>query len=97
MQAAKVKSNQFLFLNVPSVSWFAWHPISIAAVTPGADHLSQDVVLHMKAYGSWSRVILIPNPWSHCPRTYRVRNQHVCVGREDVSVGRYPAQQTDRG
>jgi len=55
-QAAKVKSNQFLFLNVPSVSYFSCHPISIAAFTPGADNLSQDVVLHLKAYGSWSRV-----------------------------------------
>ena len=55
-QAAKVKSSQFLFLNVPSVAWFQWHPISIAAVVPGADNLSQDVTLHLKAYGKWSQV-----------------------------------------
>jgi hypothetical protein len=59
MQAAKVNSNQFLFLNVPSVSWFEWHPISIASVTPGADNLSQDVILHLKPYGVWSKVSLI--------------------------------------
>lgn len=56
MQAAKVKSNQFLFLNISSVSWWQWHPISIAGVVPGADNLSQDVTLHLKAYGHWSRV-----------------------------------------
>ena len=55
-QAAKVQSSQFLFLNVPSVSWFEWHPLSVAAVIPGADNLSQDVILHLKAYGHWSKV-----------------------------------------
>lgn len=56
MQAARVKSSQFLFLNVPAVSWFDWHPISIASVTPAADGQCQDVVLHLKALGAWSRV-----------------------------------------
>jgi hypothetical protein len=65
MQAAKVRSSQFLFLNVPSVSWFDWHPISIASVTPGADNLSQDVVLHLKALGGWSKVSPHPVSQSH--------------------------------
>ena len=56
MQAAKVRTNQFLFLNAPSLAYFDWHPFSVAAAYPSADGLTQDVIIHIKAYGSWSQV-----------------------------------------
>ena len=58
VQSAKVQSSQFLFLNVPSIAGWEWHPISIAGVSPSADGVSQDVILHLKAYGSWTKASL---------------------------------------
>lgn len=56
MQAADVRCSHFLFINVPSVSRFGWHPISVADARPGADGVGQDVLLHLKSYGSWTKV-----------------------------------------
>ena len=56
LQAANARAGQFVFVNVPSVSWWEFHPVSIAAVQPSSDGHSHDVFLHIKAYGSWSQV-----------------------------------------
>ena len=58
MQAARVKSNQFLFLNCSQAGYFEWHPFSIAAAYPSQDGLTQDVLVHVKAYGAWSRKLV---------------------------------------
>ncbi len=55
-----MRPTQFLFVNMPSVSRFDWHPISVSDVHPGSDGVSQDVTLHMKAYGSWTKASYPP-------------------------------------
>ena len=58
MQAADVRPTQFIFINMPSVSRFDWHPISVSDALPSSDGVGQDVTLHLKAYGSWTKVNL---------------------------------------
>ncbi len=46
-----------VFLNVPSVSWWQWHPFTVAAgaepVGPGGP---RQLVVHMKKYNRWTKV-----------------------------------------
>ena len=55
-QAASVCPAQFVFLNVPTVSRFAWHPLSIAA-TYSDNPLTTTAIVHVKRYGQWSKVL----------------------------------------
>ena len=55
-RGSDVRACNVVWLNVPAISAFEWHPVSIAAVLPGEDGLMSTAIFHMKTYGTWTQV-----------------------------------------
>lgn len=49
----KYRSGNYIFINVPEISRFEWHPFSLTSA-PGADHLT----VHIKVCGDWTEELL---------------------------------------
>ncbi|KAI7825874.1 ferric reductase NAD binding domain-containing protein [Kickxella alabastrina] len=49
----KVKAGQFIYLNVPSLAWFQWHPFTLTSA-PEEDQLS----VHISVAGDWTRKLV---------------------------------------
>ena len=46
------KAGQYVFLNVPKISFFEWHPFTLTSA-PGDSHLS----VHVRSVGGWTRAL----------------------------------------
>ena len=57
-QALTWVGSDTVFLNVPAISWWQWHPFSLASsAAPGPDG-EKRMVLHIKQYSSWTRRLI---------------------------------------
>ena len=61
------KPGDYIFLNIPSIAYFEWHPFTISSAPEQTDTIS----LHIRAVGHWTnslyQVYLIHTYHTHCP------------------------------
>lgn len=78
LQAARVRPGQFLFVNVPTIDRTGWHPFTIAHRQLSDDGLTQDLYLHIKPRGAWTKVWAIQQT-NHVPSVH-VMHSLKCLG-----------------
>ncbi|KAJ1737630.1 hypothetical protein LPJ72_000327 [Coemansia sp. Benny D160-2] len=73
-RSIKPKAGQYIYLNVPSISWFEWHPFTLTSA-PEEDELS----VHIRINGDWTRrlVHVFRQHESTRPRRLEIAHQSI--------------------
>ncbi|GAA6000613.1 hypothetical protein JCM10207_004576 [Rhodosporidiobolus poonsookiae] len=53
-----LRAGQYIFLNVPTISYFQWHPFTLTSA-PEEDHIS----VHIRVVGDWTRAVAEALGW----------------------------------
>ena len=77
---------QYVFINIPSISLFQWHPFSLSSAP-----FEQDCMLHVRVLGNWTQALCVVResaslPWSLClyPHFHWLGDACVCVRANSV-------------
>ena len=54
----KYRPGQYIFLNVPEVSFLEWHPFSLTSAPGEGSGADRKIVLHIKNTGTWTEQVL---------------------------------------
>ncbi|GLC40211.1 hypothetical protein PLESTM_001015500 [Pleodorina starrii] len=58
-QSVRWVGGDIVFLNVPAVSWWQWHPFTLAsAPSPSSEGSSHTMQLHIKKYNRWTQRLI---------------------------------------
>ena len=85
------RAGQYLFICVPAISRFEWHPFTLTSCPEEPDHLS----LHVRSLGNWTRALhqfvkQLERPWHisvHLDGPHGAPTEHIFASRYVVLIG----------